>query len=48
MNRRLTGTTVAIVSTAALSLTIAGPALANDDDVIRRGTFFGCCGALGR
>lgn len=42
MNRRLTGTTVAIVSTAALSLTTAGPALANDDDVIRRGS---CSGA---
>jgi hypothetical protein len=42
MNRRLTGATVAIVSAAALSLTTTGPALANDDDVIRRGS---CSGA---
>jgi hypothetical protein len=42
MNRKLTGTTAAIVSVAALSMATAGPALANDDDVIRRGS---CTGA---
>lgn len=42
MNRIIRTTTVGIVSAATLALATAGPALANDDDVIRRGS---CTGA---
>lgn len=42
MNRITRTTTVGIVSAAVLALSPAGPALAGDDDVIRRGS---CTGA---
>ena len=42
MNRKLTGTVATLVAVAATSMATAGPVLANDDDVIRRGS---CSGA---
>ena len=42
MNRTIITTTVGILATTTLCLGTAGPALANDDDVIRRGS---CTGA---
>ena len=40
--RRIVTTTVGIVAAATVSMVAAGPAVANDDDVIRRGS---CTGA---